>query len=135
MEKLEFTRNDNSKLFLEYFSRIFFLDEEKFKQGEQFEIMFKGQCMGVAEVVAVRNFQFKHLSDVLAFIDMGKPVQYLAAAIKQQEPQTQPDTELMHVVFRYIARNLELQGTLLMNWWTEVYQTNADLSINTAANG
>lgn len=133
MEQLEFSRNDNCKLFLEFFSCIRLHDAEKFKTGNVLEIVLKGQVLGTAEVMAVKPFPFKNLNDVVAFLDNGKPMQYLAAAIKNMIPDVKEETLLDHVVLRYETRDLDAQATLLMSWWQDVYDLHKNLSPNKPA--
>lgn len=129
LPQIEFTRNDNCKLFLEYFSCIRPNDAALFAHGNQVEVMLKGESLGIAEVVAVKVFRFIDLNDIVSYLDNGRPVQYMAAAIKKQYG-AENNTELAHVVLHYIQRNLETQGKLLMDWWTDVYS----LHVNTEPN-
>ena len=133
MEKLEFSRNDNCKLFLEYFSCIRMHDAGLYKIGNTLEIILRGESLGQAEVVAVRTFKFAHLSDVVSYLDNGKPFQFMAAAIKKNHPETNPDTELDHIVLHYTARNLDNQGNLLMAWWSDIYALHSHLEPNKPA--
>lgn len=129
LPQIEFSRNDNCKLFLEFFSCIRPHDAELFTPGNQVEVMLKGESLGIAEVVVVKSFRFIDLNDMVSYLDNGRPVQYMAAAIKKQYA-AENSTMLDHVVLHYTQRNLETQGKLLMDWWTDVYA----LHVNTEPN-
>lgn len=121
MQVLEFSRNDNCKLFLEFFSCVRMHDAEKFAVGKELDIVLRGESLGIAEVMTVKTFRFVELSDVVSYLDNGKPVQFLAASIKKIYPDTVENTQLDLVVLHYKTRNLEAQGNLLMAWWSDIY--------------
>jgi hypothetical protein len=130
LQTLDFSRNENCKLFQEYFSCIRFHDAGKFFVGNVLDIQLKGQSLGTAEVVAVRQCQYKHFSDVLSYLDSGKPLQLLAAGIKKQQPDVTAETEFDHTVLHYISRNLELQATMIMAWYQDIYDLHKNLPPN-----
>lgn len=125
--QIEFQKNDNCKLFLEYFSAVREHNPEVFKQGNILEVVLRGQVLGEVEVMVVKTFRFAELNDVVSLLDNGRPVQYFAASLRNSNPDIQPETLLDHVVLRYIRRDLEVQGTLLMNWWTDVYALHSNI--------
>jgi len=125
--QIEFLKNDNCKLFLEYFSAVREHDADVFKPGNILEVVLRGQVLGEVEVMVVKTFRFAELNDVVSLLDNGKPVQYFAASLRQGNPEIQPDSLLDHVVMRYIRRDLETQGTLLMNWWTDIYALHSNV--------
>ncbi len=130
MRKINFPKNHNGKLFLEFFSSIMPADNEVNKVGDCVEICLANQPLGIAEIVSVKKFNFKNLSDLHAFAELGRPLPVLAATLKKQVPDIANDTELDHVVFQYTNRHLENQGTLIMDWWTNIYSLHCHLSPN-----
>lgn len=121
--KVLFTTNFNGKLFSDTFSTVRDYDPEKFSLHAIHEIDYKNKQMGIAEIVAVREFKYKEIRDVLSFIECGRPPHYLASILhRYYAPHNQrmmPDKSLLHVVYQYRQRNLEMQSALIREWWNE----------------
>ena len=117
---LDFTTNWNGKLFLDNFSTVRLYNEGKYFIGSEMEVKLKGVSFGTVKVIAARPFRYKQISDVLAFIDTGKPAHYLGALIKSfysKKVNLNSETLLHHVVLHYTQRNIENQRAAIQDWW------------------
>lgn len=122
MQTISYSQNWNGRIFLDNFSDVRLPDDEKFFIGNSLKIMFKGCEVGEVEIVAMRVFKFKQISDVLAWTIVGKPAAYLAEVLKRlykSESEITPETDLIHLVLHYKYRNINNQSPFLQDWWRE----------------
>jgi hypothetical protein len=121
---LQFSTNWNGKLFLDNFGTVRLHNPSKYFIGNKLEVQLKGTRIGEVEIVAIRSFYFKNISDTLAYIDCGKPAAYLAGMMKrmyENKVQLTPETKLDHVTLHYYERSLETHAELLKLWWQDKY--------------
>lgn len=121
MLQLEFTQNWNGKLFLDHFGDIR-LQSQAFAIGVEVEIILKGTSLGIARIEAVRTFPFCLLSDVVSYINIGKPAYYQASLLNKFYNGNQPmeSTRLLqHLVLGYTHRNIENQNIIMEDWWKD----------------
>ena len=117
---LDFTTNWNGKLFMDNFSTVRLLNHGKYFVGNEMEIKLRGVSFGYAKVIAVRPFRYKQISDVLSYIDIGKPAHYLGSLIEKfysKKVDLNRETELHHIVLHYTQRNIENQRAAIQDWW------------------
>ncbi len=123
MERVSFSHNYNGKLFTDCFGSVQLEDSERFFAGNMLTGLYKNENIGLLKVEAVRKFRFQHISDVLAYIECGKPAHYLAEVIRKSAAAdgyiVKPETRLDHVVFCYETRNITIHSALLQQWWQE----------------
>ena len=125
MQKLHFNANHNGKLFLDHFGFVDLHDAERYTVGNHLDVFLRSTLLGTVTVVAVRTFRFKQISDILAFIECGKPAHYLADLLRrycENKIALGPETELDHVVLHYKQRHLHNHSLLLQEWWNEKVQ-------------
>jgi hypothetical protein len=121
MEQIKFSHNWNGKLFLENFGTVRLHNPDKYRLDAKLELLLRNQFLGVVEVVAVKRFYYKNISDVLSHLDVGKPAHYLAGIIgRMYKDKVHPELLLDHVILQYKSRNLEAQSQMLHEWWKEV---------------
>lgn len=122
MQTISYSQNWNGRIFLDNFSDVRLRDDEKFYIGNTLNIMLKGSSVGEVEIVAMRFFRFKQITDVLAWTICGKPAPYLAEVLKRlykSETDINPETELVHLVLHYKYRHIQNQSPFLQDWWRE----------------
>lgn len=117
MQTLNYTANWNGKLFADMWNDVRLADADKFYHGAELEILFKNKPIGIAEVIVVKKFQFRYVNDILAYIDIGKPAQYLAGMLKKYYAGINPDTVLDHMILKWIKRDIDAQAELMKAWW------------------
>lgn len=118
MLQLTFSQNWNGKLFNDCFGDIRLHDPQLYIVGHQVEVIEKSMYHGIAEIVAVRNFKYRQIRDVLAFLNVGKPAHYQAELIKRFSGfNLNEETLLDHIVLRYVERQKETQSNLMQLWW------------------
>ena len=123
--KLQFSHNHNGKLFLDHFGFVDLHDPDKYIVGSRLDLSLRHTLLGTVSVVAVRTFQYKQISDILAYIECGKPAHYLADLLKRYcegKIELGPETKLDHVVLHYRERHLQNHSLLLQEWWKAVVQ-------------
>ena len=118
------TRNYNGKLFNDNFSHVALADPEMFSVGTELDLLFMHRNMGKVKVVAAKPFLFKYITDVLSYLDCGQPAHYLAQLVRieaesdiHNKIKVSDMTELVHVVFQYTERNVEMHGYLLNQFY------------------
>lgn len=120
METLNIRNNYNGKIFCDNFSELL-IASPQYIVGYQMQLMQKNTEMGIVQIEAVRLFPFARVSDVVSFLNCGKPAAAQAEILNRQYagPQNKlaPDTIIAHVVFSYIERNIQNHGLLLQDWW------------------
>jgi hypothetical protein len=124
--------NWNGNWFLNNFGIVCLHNPEKYKLGNRLEVMLKNQNIGIIEVVAVKQFHYKNITDVLGYINAGKPAFYLADCLKRKysgKVNIKSDTLLNHVVCQYKYRNIELQTALLKEWWTDTIESQSSVQL------
>lgn len=128
MIKTEFTANWNGKLFNDNFGTVRMHNPGKYSIGDEHEIFLKSASMGIASIVSVRIIRYDQLNDALAYLDCGKPLQYLAGLLKKFYPDIKPETQLDHIIYKWKKRNVDVQGELILHWWTERYNDHKEQS-------
>jgi hypothetical protein len=119
MQSINYSSNFNGKLFSDCWGDVRLHNEDKFVAANSIQVLYKGKEIGLAQIVAVRSFEFRQIRDVLSFLDCGKPSYYLASVLQKFYGPLQPTDLLDHVVLKYTHRNIELQQALLREWWNE----------------
>ena len=122
MSHLAFTHNPNGKLFLEIFTCVQIHDPSVFFLDAEFEIIYKGVSFGHAKVVAIRQLQFRMISDVLAYLEHGKPAALYAkqlATTMGEHGKLEPDQCLDHIALQYTSLNLKEVAIEMREWWEE----------------
>jgi hypothetical protein len=123
-----FSSNYGGRLFGDTFSDVRDNNTEKFYVGATHEIVLKGKNIGIAEIVSVRKFYFKDIRDTLSYLITGQPSYYLAGMLNRfynQGKPLEPTEVLLHVVYKWKKRNLEMQQFLLNEWWIDLCQQQA----------
>ncbi len=129
MQQIKFTSNPNGKLFLPFFMDVRLFDEEKYMAGNVLEVALNNKVLGLAKVMAVKNFRYAHLNDTFSFMNCGKHAAYQAELLRRyyvHELDMKPDTQLMQIVFKYQERNIELFEFLLKEWWQKIVEAVPD---------
>jgi hypothetical protein len=122
MNQIHFSHNWNGRLFLDHFSDVRIPDDDRFVVGNQLEVVLNRKVIGVVKIVAVREFRFKQITDVLSYLICGRNAAYLAEIIRRfyaQDHKLHAETVLVHLVFHYTSRDIPNQSTLLQEWWRE----------------
>lgn len=122
MQTLTFTQNWNGKLFLDNFGTVRLHNEQKYFSGNHLEIILRNHNIGIAEVVAVRTFLFTGITDVLAYLDTGKPAHYLAELMRRMYSNKDgfnDSSKLDHVILHWKERNMRMHASFLEEWWRE----------------
>lgn len=125
METLDFSTNWNGKLFLDNFGTVRLFNPGKYIVGKELELTLKGTSLGIVTIAAERKFYFRSISDVLAYMDVGKPAHYLAELIKrfyEKKMTIDENTALHHVICHYKLRHVQAHESLLKEWWEEKKQ-------------
>lgn len=133
MQIISFTNNPNGKLFNDNFSDIRLADGEKYYPGNNLEVRLKNQLLGIVQVMATRDFKYNQISDVLSYLNIGKPAAYQADLLKRYYMNVETltnDTRLTHIVFKYIYQNIDLHAALLKDWWKNKLQQYPKQSVN-----
>ena len=125
MQQLNFTQNWNGKLFMDHFGTVRLHNPGKYFAGNTLECSLKNVQLGIITLPAVRTFKYKDIRDVLAFLDTGRPAHYMAAVLSKMYGQSialQPDTLFDHIVCHYTERNIDNQGRLMQEWWSNILE-------------
>jgi ABC-type antimicrobial peptide transport system permease subunit len=120
MQRIEYTTNWNGKLLLDNFGTVRLHNPGKYFIGNQMEVVLKGMPVGIVKVIAVRTFKYKQISDVLGYLDVGKPAHYLAQLMRNfysKDIALTPETRFDHIVQQYTERYVEAQQSILKDWW------------------
>lgn len=123
MHQINYSDNNNGKLFLPYWQDARLHDEEKFVVGETFEVLLNGKRLGYAKVVAVKTFRFCNLTPTFSYMVCGFHPAYLAAMLKKyylHDGPITPDTRFDQVVFHWAEREIEIFEVLLKDWWQKI---------------
>lgn len=120
MLQIDFHQNQNGKLFLDNFGEIF-PKSDTHVIGNDYQAWHKSLFLGTIKIEALRSFYFRQVTDVVSFLNCGRPAHFQAALLKKlySEQVLFPDSMLDHVVFSYVSRNLEAQSSLMEEWWRE----------------
>lgn len=127
MQIISFTTNPNGKLFNDHFGDIRLADADKYYNGNTLEIRLKNQMLGIAQIMASREFRFNQISDVLSYLNIGKPAAYQADLLKryyQQEASFTSDARFVHIILKYTYQNLNAHAAFLQDWWQTKLQQN-----------
>lgn len=117
MLQLKFSTNPNGKLFSDIFGDIRLADYEKFQAGNIIEIKLKKDVIGKVKVIGAKDFSFVRLTDTIAHMNCGREASYQARMLKSFYEGIGDDSQLMHIVFKWVTRNMELQEALMADWW------------------
>ncbi len=125
MQQTNFSENPNGKLFLDHFGDVRKYQPDKYVAGNVIEILYKGDHMGYAKVVAVAPFKFKQLKDTFSFVNCSKHAAYQANILNRMYNggrMNNPETTFHHVVFEWTERNMEMHRDMLKDWWDKLVQ-------------
>ncbi len=121
MEALNFSINHNGKLFLEFFSAVRLHNPAKYAVGKILECNLQSQKLGLVEVVAIRSFEYRNISDVLSYLDTGKPAYQMGNLLKKFYPKhTHAHAKFDHIVLHYVERNMPVLQVLLEEWYRDI---------------
>lgn len=122
METIEINHNDNGRIFSDHFSIIIPRKEMHVEVTEEYQIKLQGIPMGTVIVEAIKEFPFARLNDVVSFLVIGKPLQYLAERLNRQYNHgrtIEPAAAMLHIVVGYRQRNIENQSPFMEEWWQQ----------------
>ena len=112
MQYTNFSQNSNHKLCNFCFSDLRL--DGNFELMQEREIRLRNEAIGIAKVVALRTFNFGHLTDELAYNICGHNAQYLRSILKKMHGNVDPWRMVSWVVFQWLKPDL--------NAWANVYQ-------------
>lgn len=119
MHVIQVPYNYGGKLFSDQFSLVQ-IDQAELSIGAIVQINVNSVNWGTAKIEASRNFPFRNLSDMVAYINMGDAVQQQAFHLNRFYgcgKTLPPDTMIMHLVLTWQKRNLEDQTEFINQWW------------------
>lgn len=121
----EFSKNHNGKLIMQYFPTVRLLNNKKYFTGAVHKITFKNLSLGIAEIVAVREFPYKFINDNLSYIDCEMNAEKAKGMFfnmyKNRVENFTAETKFVHVIFNWIERGLAETNNLLMTpLWDEI---------------
>jgi len=119
MTQLDIYHNYNGKLFCDFFSFVT-IYTPMYYEGQEVELIHRSSNMGTANVVRIMTFPFYDLKDSVSYLHMGKPAQYLAAALNKQHNYgntIERNEKVMHMIIGWAERNMEVQNDLMKEWW------------------
>ena len=122
MQTLSFSHNHNGKLLLNSFGTVRLHNPSKYGVGKTLEVDLNKLSLGIVAVAAVRTFRFKQISDVLAYLDCGKPARSLADMMRRMYSKgidLNAETQFDHVVLYYLKRNMDSHAILFADFWKE----------------
>lgn len=108
MKQIIFTYNCNNKLNCKSFTSI--RVSRFYSVGEQYKVILKENkdihAMGVAEIIAVREFWLHDLNEYVSYLDTGYSVEQCQQIILRMHPKVDFDnTKLRLLLFKYISKN------------------------------
>lgn len=115
MRYTNFSQNFNHKLCNFCFSDLRL--EDSFEYGQEREIRLNDEAIGIAKVVALRTFNFAHLSNELAYHICGHNAAYLIAIFKKMHGNIEPWRNVSWVVFEWVKPNLDVWANIYLNAW------------------
>lgn len=120
---LYFDENPNGKLFNERFNDVRIDDENKLVLGNSYEIFLNEKYLGKARIVALKDFMFQNLSDVLSYLTGGTPLKIFVAKLKNahQNETFEWNTKLYHLIMEWQERDLDNQAEAIHQWWNQVF--------------
>jgi hypothetical protein len=133
MQIITFTTNPNGKLFNDNFSDIRLADGEKYFPGNSLEVKLKNHALGIVQIMACREFKYNQITDVLAYLNIGKPAAYQADLLRRYYANVETltnDSRLVHIVFKYTWQNISAHQTLLQDWWQNKQHQYPKQSVN-----
>lgn len=74
MDTISFSYNWNNKLQSKFFTTIRALNPGKYRVGIKHEVVFKGDRIGIAEVVSVKAIYGRDINEYIAGLDTGYSV-------------------------------------------------------------
>lgn len=98
MTKIYFSYNWNNKLNCEVFTTIRL--SSSFKVGEKLEVILKGKFLGHGQIVDIRGFYLKNLSEWVAMIDTGYSADECRELLKKTHKKRNInwDTQVIRVI-------------------------------------
>lgn len=105
-------------LLCDSFDTIKKYNPELYIAGQCYKIIYNKKEVGIAELVAVKNFYLFQIKDELSYRVMGNPTPYLGSTLSKMYGSGQPlprDFKLMQLVFQFKKRNKEITKYLVDN--------------------
>lgn len=108
MTELRFTHNWNNKLHCKAFTSIRL--SNRFKPGQEYKITLQKtkndiEPMGIAKVIAVKEFYLKDLNEFMAYLDTGYSVEETKKIIHRMNQKFKVDyskQKLCFILFNYL---------------------------------
>lgn len=103
-------------LLLDEFDTIKKYNPLNYTVGNSYNIVYKQKEVGIAELVACRDFFFHQIRDELSLRMMGKAAPYLAGTLTHMYGQNKPlprDFKLAHLVFKFRHRKTSVTKDLV----------------------
>ena len=113
-----FSNNFNGKLILQNFPTVR-LASAKYYITAKHLIKLNNNELGIAEVVAIRQFSFSQINNNLSLIDGAMVAEKFKAMIVRMysnKEQIRDNTQLIHIIYSWVERDIT-QTTELMNNW------------------
>jgi hypothetical protein len=124
---LAFSSNPVRHIGTPMFADMRLYDRESHQVGSIFEIHYRGQSLGTAEIKAFVVFTFsgeRSINETTAYLSFNKPLQQVR---KMLQSFYSPLTETAHFAFitlEWKTRNIEYQQALLRDWWAAEQEAN-----------
>jgi uncharacterized protein YqfB (UPF0267 family) len=96
MGKIDFSYNWNNKLNCKVFT-TFRLQNQKYREGERLEVYLKKEYLGVAEVVSCATLTLNQVTEGVALIDTGYPLDEFKKIIRRMYKTA--DREYFNLMF------------------------------------
>jgi len=122
MHKIHFSSNWNGKLLNDCFTTIRRYNYDKYPDFQQFEVEYKNQIAGIAELDAKKPFKFSALNDITSMVDTGKDVGYLHTLLLKFYPELTPDSNLYLLVFRWKVKNADVFEMMFKERWEKIQE-------------
>lgn len=117
MHRLNFSQNFNGKFLCDVFTDVRPYDYERFEEGRLFEIIYKGKCIGLAELEGKRPLNVSDIKDSTAMVIIGSSAGYLKKLLNNFYPGTTESTPLYMLFFKWKQRYKEAHEELFKEWW------------------
>lgn len=122
MEQLTHAQNFNQKLLCDYFPdvRLYFLN--RFSVGDVYEHHLAGLgFIGYAKVVYNRVFEFKYMTDALAYQIMGQPKHVFVKMLQDfYDHKLTPETKMVQLIWKFTERHPETLLPLFEKPWNKM---------------
>src|SRR4051812_4459065 len=100
---INFFLNHNNKLDCDAFTTIR-PEWDYYKKGEFYGIVLKKKFLYEAQILNIKKFYLKDLSDYMSYIDVGKSPQYLKVALTNMYPKKDLQKEML--LFILLAKKI-----------------------------